>query len=57
MRGSLNIYPINYFDKIDENPILVYAISISLPNTRLPEHESSIDYIVNPVYFREEDNE
>lgn len=57
MRGSLNIYPINYFDKIDENPILVYAISISLPNTRLPEHESSIDYRVNPVYFREEDNE
>jgi len=57
MRGSLNIYPLSYSDKITTNSILVYAVSISLPNTRLPEHMSSIDYQVNPVYSREEEDE
>jgi hypothetical protein len=56
LRGNLNIYPIIYADRFTSNPFLVYAISLSLPNTRLSSYDSSIEYKVNPIYSRAEEN-
>ena len=58
-RGNLNIYPIYYNnkDKDDNFEETLVAISLSFPNTQLPEHEASIPYQVNSVYSRYEDME
>ena len=59
-RGQLNIYPIHRNEKKEkENTALhpLFAISLSLPNTNLPSHQSSIPYQVNTIYRRKEWNE
>jgi len=52
LRGSLNIYPIYYKDKENNSEVTLIAISLSFPNTQLPEHEASIPYQANSVYSR-----
>ncbi len=52
LRGSLNIYPIYYKNKEDNLDETLIAISLSFPNTQLPEHEASIPYQANSVYSR-----
>ena len=54
LRGNLNIYPIYYSNKDKDNNIdePLVAISLSFPNTQLPEHEASIPYQVNSVHSR-----
>ena len=46
------IYPIQYFNKSENYEETLIAISLSFPNTQLPEHQSSIPYQVNSVHSR-----
>ena len=52
LRGSLNIYPIYYLNKEENLEETLIAISLSFPNTQLPEHQASIPYQVNSVHSR-----
>ena len=51
-RGNLNIYPIHYYNKNDNFEQTLVAVSLSFPNTQLPEHQASIPYQVNTVHSR-----
>ena len=68
-RGALNLYPIHGAitraaynlikdkGKIDEENTTAHplvGISLSLPSSRLPSHQASVDYQVNTVYSRRE---
>jgi hypothetical protein len=71
-RGLLNLYPIhgaitkaafkkfNETGEIDKEHTAAYplvGVSLSLPTSRLPSHQTNVDYQVNPVYSRLEWNE
>ena len=51
-RGNLNIYPIHYYNKNENFEQTLVAVSLSFPNTQLPEHQASIPYQVNTVHSR-----